>query len=173
MDGVSSARILTCQIDRGEDTANQRPNTHTHIIVQYNLLPHVKGGYVYLEICKTIYGLPQAGILANKQLQEKPEPAGYYEVAHTPEMWRHVSHPVQFSLVGDNFGVKYIGKENAEYLIKDMKKAGYKVAIDWDGSLYCGITLEWNYKEQWLDKSMPGYIEKLLKRHEHKMSSRP
>ena len=54
-----------------------------HTIEQYNLLHHVKGGYVYLKIQKAIYGLPQAGILANKQLWEKLEPAGYYEVAHT------------------------------------------------------------------------------------------
>ena len=55
-----------------------------HIINQYNLRSKVKSGHVYLEIRKAIYGLPQAGILTNKQLREKLEPAGYYEVAHTP-----------------------------------------------------------------------------------------
>ena len=65
-----------------------------HIIDQYNLLPHVKGGYMYLVIRKAIYRLPQAGILANKQLQEKLKPEGYYEVTHTPGLWRHLSHPV-------------------------------------------------------------------------------
>ena len=55
-----------------------------HIIDQYNLRPNVKNGHVYLEIRKAIYGLTQAGILANKQLREKLEPAGYYKVAHTP-----------------------------------------------------------------------------------------
>ena len=118
-----------------------------HIIDQYNLLPHIKDEYVYLEICKVIYGLPQAGILANKQLCENLEPEGYYEVVHTPGLWQHVSHPVQSSLVVDDFGVKYVGKENAEHLIKAIKKAGYEVAIVWGGSLYCRITLDWNYKE--------------------------
>ena len=51
-------------------------------------------------------------------------------------------------MVVDDFGVKYIGKENAEHLIKAIKKAGYEVSIDWEGSLYCGITLNWNYKER-------------------------
>ena len=73
---------------------------------------------MYLEIRKAIYGLPQGGILANKQLREKLEPAGYYEVAHTPGLWRHVTRPVQFSLVVDDFGVKYVGKENAKHLIQ-------------------------------------------------------
>ena len=66
---------------------------------------------MWLEIRKAIYGLPQAGILANKQLQEKPQPHGYYEVAHTPELWRHVARQVQFSLVVDDFGVKYLEKK--------------------------------------------------------------
>ena len=35
-------------------------------IDQYNLMQHIKNGFVYLEIRKAIYGLPQAGILANK-----------------------------------------------------------------------------------------------------------
>ena len=87
-------------------------------------------------------------------------------MVHTPRLWRHVSRPVQFSLVVDDFGVKYVGKENAKHLIKAIKKAGYEVALDWEGSLYCRKTLEC-YDERWLDISMPGYIDKLLKRHDH------
>jgi hypothetical protein len=33
------------------------------IVDQYNLRQHVKNGFIYLEIRKAIYGLPQAGIL--------------------------------------------------------------------------------------------------------------
>ena len=120
-----------------------------------------------MKIRKAIYGLPQAGILANKQLRDKLEPAGYYEVAHTPGLLRHVTRLVQFSLVVDNFGVKYVGKENAEHLIQAIKAAGYEVTIDWEGELYCGISLRWNYEKRHLDISIPGYIEKLLARHKH------
>ena len=38
---------------------------HDEIIEQYNLLPLVQDGWVYMEIQKVIYGLPQAGLLAN------------------------------------------------------------------------------------------------------------
>ena len=51
-----------------------------HTIDQYNLQTHAKNGKVYFEIQKAIYGLPQAGILANKLLQERLQPHGYYEV---------------------------------------------------------------------------------------------
>ena len=138
-----------------------------HIIDQYNLRPKVKSGHIYLEIRKAIYGLPQAGILANKQLRERLEAAVYYEVVHTPGLWRHVTRLVQFSLVVDDFGVKYVGKENAKHLIQAIKAADYEVAIDWEEELYCGITLKWNYKMRHLNMSMPGYIKKLLARHKH------
>eukprot|EP00956_Cyclotella_meneghiniana_P031758 scaffold84459_cov26-Cyclotella_meneghiniana.AAC.1 len=79
-----------------------------------------------------MYGLPQAGALANKLLRERLAPAGYYEVAHTPGLWRHVTRPISFTLVVDDFGVKYVGKEHAQHLI-DTLKQHYKLAEDWDG----------------------------------------
>ena len=54
-----------------------------HTIQQYNMQEHAKNGFVYFEIRKAIYGLPHAGILANKQLRKFLKPAGYYEVLHT------------------------------------------------------------------------------------------
>jgi hypothetical protein len=39
------------------------------IIDQYNLLPLVSDGHVYIEVQKGMYGLPQAGILANNSLR--------------------------------------------------------------------------------------------------------
>lgn len=35
------------------------------IVAQYKLLPLVHNGFIYIEICKGMYGLPQAGKLAN------------------------------------------------------------------------------------------------------------
>ena len=68
--------------------------------------------------------------------------------------------------------MKYVGKENADHLIRVLQKH-YKLSIDWEGSLYCGITLKWNYKERYLDISMPGYVEKMLKRFKHKKPDKP
>ena len=58
-----------------------------HTIQQYNMRNHAKNGFVYFEIRKAIYGLPQAGILANKQLRKFLKETGYYKVAHTPGLW--------------------------------------------------------------------------------------
>jgi endonuclease I len=62
----------------------------------------------------------------------------------------------------DDFGVKYVGKENVEHLIQCLKGAKYKLTKDWSGSLYCGISIDWNYKEGYVDISMPGYVKKKL-----------
>ena len=126
-----------------------------HTIQKYGLDTQAKNGFVYLEIRKAIYVLPQAGALANKQQREYLAPAGYYECAHTPGLWKHISRPVQFSLVVDDFGVKYVGKENADPLIKTLRKHYDSITEDWDGNLYCGIKLDWDYVNRSLDISMP------------------
>ena len=64
-------------------------------------------------------------------------------------------------LAMDDFGVTYVGKEHADHLIRALKK-DYKLAENWEGNLYCGITLDWNYEEQYLDISMPRFIPKML-----------
>jgi hypothetical protein len=45
-----------------------------HVIEQYNLNKHVHKGFRYVEIRKAIYGLPQAGILANQLLRKRLAP---------------------------------------------------------------------------------------------------
>ena len=144
-----------------------------HIIEQYNLKALAKNGFVYVEIRKAIYGLPQAGKLANKQLTEFLEPHGYYEVEHTPGLWGHKTRPIQFTLVVDDFGVKYIGKEHADHLLSILEYHYPTVAKDWKGELYCGITLKWNYAEGYVDISMPGYIKRLLLKYKHKKPTKP
>jgi hypothetical protein len=47
------------------------------IIKSYNLTPLVKNGVIYVEICRGMYGLPQAGKLANDQLVQFLAPHGY------------------------------------------------------------------------------------------------
>jgi hypothetical protein len=138
---------------------------------QYDLTKHALHGFVYLEMRRAVWGLPQAGILANKLLRRRLLPHGYYECANTPGLWKHVSRPISFTLVVDDFGVKYVGKEHATHLI-DCIKEKYGVTEDWTGDLYCGIKLKWDYVARTLDISMPGYIKKLLQKYKHRMPKR-
>ncbi len=40
------------------------------IRTHYNLDKHALNDFVYLDMCRAVWGLPQAGISANKLLQE-------------------------------------------------------------------------------------------------------
>ena len=81
---------------------------------QYNLDTLAKNRFVYLEMRRAVWGLPQAGILANKLLQKRLLPHGYYECKHTPGLWQHLTRPISFTLVVDDFGVKYLGREHVD-----------------------------------------------------------
>jgi hypothetical protein len=125
----------------------------------YKLQDKTYKGYLYLEIRKGMYGLPQAGILAKQLLRKRLAPHGYTETKHTPGLWRHATRPITFTLDVDDFGIKYVGNEHAQHLITTLEQY-YTVATDWTGSLYCGITLDWNYDypSRCLDISMPKYV---------------
>jgi hypothetical protein len=108
-----------------------------------------------------VWGLPQAGILANKCRHHKLAPFGYYESTNTPGLWRHKSKPIIFTLVVENFGVKFVNKAEVDHLISSIKQM-YKLTKDWMGNLYCGITLEWDYTNRTVNITIPGYIKKKL-----------
>jgi hypothetical protein len=121
---------------------------------------------------RAIWGLPQAGILVNKLLRKRLLPHGYYECANTPNLWKHFTYPIAFTLVVANFRVKYVGKEHAEHLIQCLK-TDYEFTKDWTGNLYCSVQLVWDYNAQSLDISMPGYIKKVLQKYKHPVPSDP
>ena len=63
-----------------------------------------------------MYRLHQAGILANQLLKERLLQNDYFEVPYTPELFRHKTRPVWFTLVFDSFRIKYMGKEKAQHV---------------------------------------------------------
>jgi hypothetical protein len=111
------------------------------IINHYGLNNKVLNGYVYMEICKGMYGLPQAGNLANKLLKKCLAIHGYYKQPHTPSLFKHKSCPVWFNLAVDNFGIKYIVKDNLQHLYNALCKESYGIVEDRVSNLYCGIKL--------------------------------
>ncbi len=71
----------------------------------------------------------------------------------------------------DDFGVKYESKDDVDHLIARIKST-YKLTKDWTGHLYCGISPDWNYINQTVDVSMPGYIKKKLQEYNHMLPGR-
>ena len=117
---------------------------------------------VYIEIRKGMYGLPQAGMLANKLLKRRLAQHGYYEVRHTPGYWHHMWWPINFTLVVDDFGVGYEKNEHALHLLQTLRQYYEALSVDWTGTLYCGITLKWDYAQRTCELSMPGYVQQAV-----------
>ena len=128
-------------------------------IDMYDLTSKVKNGFVYIEIQKGMYGLPQAGILTNKLLKQRLAKHDYNELKHTPGPFKHDTCSISFTLVVDDFGIKYEGAEHLKHLLSILKSF-YDVEVDMSGGLYCGFTLDWQYKDKYVDISMPNYVRK-------------
>ena len=73
-------------------------------------------------------GLLQAGLLAQELLQIRLAADGYTQNKLTSGLWTHQTRPIQFCLVVDNSGVKYVGKEHAEHL-KGILEQHLKVEV--------------------------------------------
>ena len=92
------------------------------IIKEYDLKPKAtKDGSIYIEVNTGMYGLPQSGLLANELLKKRLNKHGYSQSKLVPGLWKHKKRPIQFTLVVDDFGVKYEGKEHALHLKKTLK----------------------------------------------------
>lgn len=137
------------------------------IIIEYKLREKADNkGCVYIQANRGMYGLPQSGLLANELLEERLNKRGYHQSKLVPGLWSHKWRPVQFTLVVDDFGVKYVGEEHAKHL-KDTLEENYTVTTEWDGKRYIGIHLDWDYKRRQVHLSMPGYVAKALKQFQH------
>lgn len=142
------------------------------IMEQYQLWDKVHNGFVYVEISKGMYGIPHAGKIANDRLVLHLAKHGYHQAEHTHGLFTHEQRPVTFSLVVDDFGVKYTHREDAEHLITTLSSL-YAITIDWTGAKYLGLTLQWDYTARTCDISMPGYIEQALQRFHVAPPTRP
>jgi hypothetical protein len=85
--------------------------------IKYNFKRSAVNGWMYLDIHKGMYGLKQAGLLANPVLKKRLTPFGYYPARHTPSLWLQNTKSTAFSLVADDFAVKYVTKFDANHLL--------------------------------------------------------
>ena len=129
-------------------------------------------GWVYIEVLKGMYGLPQAGLLAQQLLEKRLNEHGYHQSLHTPGLWTHETRPVAFTLVVDDFGVKYVGEEHARHLM-DVLQQHYTISHDWGGTKYAGVRLDWDYQKREVHLSIPGYVQKALTRFQHEPPKKP
>ena len=122
-----------------------------------------------------MYGLPHAGIIDQKLIEERLEKHGYLQSDKTTGFWKHDTQPISFTVIVDDFGVKYVGKKHANYLISVLKKY-YTVAEYWAGEKYGCTTLDWDYTKRQVHLSMPENVKNFLTLFQHmlqKLTNQP
>jgi Reverse transcriptase (RNA-dependent DNA polymerase) len=132
------------------------------VIQQHNLQQFLHNDTVLFQVNKGMYGLPQAGLLAQQRLITHLASHGYNQT-DTTCLFRHVSNGTVFSLVVDDFGVKYTNMNGVNHLIQTLQ-ALYSITIDWTGSKYLGFSIDFDQSQRSVTLSMPGYIAKVLQR---------
>jgi hypothetical protein len=130
---------------------------------RYNVARFARGGSVMVEVLKGIYGLKQAGKLAQDRLIKHLASHGYQQTRNTPCLFKHTTRPVHFGLVVDDFAIKYKGEEHLEHLLSALREL-YTITVDREGSKFIGIKIVFDKKARTAELSMPNYIQKALER---------
>ena len=94
-----------------------------------------------------MYGLKQSRRIAHDELVKYLLPYGYKPSKRTPGLWKHETKHISFILCVDDFGIKYIGKNNLKHLQQALKDQ-YDITQDDTGNFYCGPNLKWDYNKR-------------------------
>ena len=176
-DSDQGAQFLSCDLkdfflatpmEKAEYMKVQYKYFPSDIRHKYNLQSKVTSdGYIFIKIKKGMYGLKQAAVLAFDNLVSNLNKFGYYPVQSTTGIWRHKTRRTTFCLCVDDFGVKYLCKNDADHLLSSLQH-NYEYTVDWTGNNFCGLTMYWQYDKGYVDVSMPKYIPQVLERFKHK-----
>jgi len=132
------------------------------ILDKHNLHPFIYNNSVLFEVTKSMYGLPHAGKIAQDNLIARLATHGYLQTGTTC-LFRHVNNGVAFTLVVDDFGVKYQDISGADDLIRCLQLY-YTLTVKKDATKYLGLTIAVDKVAREVRMSAPGVIAKALQR---------
>jgi hypothetical protein len=85
-----------------------------------------------------------------------------YTKTMTEGLFVHPTKDIAFTLVVDDFAIKYTNKSDADDLIACIRKKYKKFKVDWDAKQYIGINLKWDHDKHTVELSMDGYVQQAL-----------
>ncbi len=164
---------LNTPMDQLEYMRKKISNFPPHFVKAYNLFDlATNNGTIYVKIQMGMYGLPQAGILAQNLLKKRLNQHSYHQSKVTPSLCKHDWQPLLFTLCVDNFGINYVGQDHANHLAKILEEH-YKCSIDWDGNQYLGMTMDWDCNGHKVHVLMLDYVPKALMPFQHQAPNKP
>jgi hypothetical protein len=148
-------------LDRPEYIKLKIKDIPTEIMKKYKLQEYIHNESILMQILTGMYGLAQAGRIAQETLITKLQEAGYLMDNNVKCLFIHETRSTMFTLTVDDFGIKYNNDEDLQHLIEALEKV-YKVKVNLKGDKYLGMNIEWDYEKRTAEISIKGYIEKLL-----------
>ena len=81
---------LQTPLNRKEYIRIKLPDIPEEVVREYKLHSKAtKDGSIYIEASRGMYGLPQAGLLANELLEKRLNKHGYRQSKLVPGLWKH------------------------------------------------------------------------------------
>ena len=108
-----------------------------------------------------MYGLKHASRLVYDELKAHLTKYDYHPDKYAPNIWRHKTRKTKFRLCVEDFGIQYFSNEDIDHLIRSLEKK-YTITKDFIGKKICGLDLQWNYTNGWVDISMDNFVTKTL-----------
>jgi hypothetical protein len=102
---------------------------------------------------------------------ERLDEAGYKKTM-VEGYFKHETRDISFTLVVDDFLIKYVKDEDLEHLNAAIRKY-YTFKVDTEAKQYVGINLKWDYAKRTVRLSMDGYVKQALLEFEHAAPSVP
>ena len=119
-----------------------------------------------------MYSLRQVYIQVYDNIRTCLAPHGCSTVTGTVEVWKHETRLTRFCVCVNDFSITYFNKDDADHLFQSIGKH-YQYTIEWKGNTYCRLTLDGNYPNSYVEISIPGYVDKILKRLQHNPAQVP
>ena len=115
------------------------------------------------EVTMALYGTPQAGMLAQRDVNRLLIAGGFYECPMTPCLYRHPTRNLRFVVWVDDFMVAYQKGhgDDVQYLLSVLKEQ-YDFKVDWTGHNYLGLTIDYDRQKRTITVSIPGYVKRML-----------
>ena len=93
------------------------------IIKHYNLDKIANNGFAYVKFNEAWYRLKRSRNFAQDNLVKHLNKHGYIQAQHTNGLFVHQLQDISFTLVVNNFGIKYTNKGDVNHLIIDNNHA--------------------------------------------------
>ena len=96
----------------------------------------------------------------------------HVQCSNTPCLFRHEHRNIYFTLVVDDFLIKYTDKADVEHRCAALRDK-WDFEMDWSASTYLGMRIDYNRTAPYVALSMPGYVEAALRRFHVERASKP